>query len=117
MNLDYLDNQRVRIGDLVLRGHVLLHGLAGAPDGQQDERVGQEDDRAGDNVAAKEEADDVAHGRRALAGSVPVDAASCTIWLGPVLAPAGQGTDGKDSGVAPDSSDQQAGVAVGELVT
>lgn len=107
----------MRIRDLVLRGHVLLHSLAGAPYGQQDVRVGQEDDSAGDNVAEEEEADDVAHGRRALAGRVPIDAASCTIWLGPVLAPAGQGTDGKDSGVAPDSSDQQAGVAVGELVT
>lgn len=105
------------VGDLVLRGHVLLHSLTGAPDGQQDECVGQEDDSAGDNVAEEEEANDVAHCCRALAGSVPVDAASCTIWLGPIFPPAGQGPDGKNSSVAPDPSNQHAGVAVRELVT
>lgn len=105
------------IGDLVLRGHVLLHSLAGAPDGQQDECVGQEDDSAGHNVAEEEETDDVAHSCRVLARSIPVDAARCTVRLGPVLSPARQGTYSKNSSIAPDPSNQQAGVAEGELAT
>lgn len=84
----YLNDKCVCIGDLVLRGHVLLHSLTGAPDGQQDECVGQKDDSAGHNVAEEEEADDVAHSCGVLAGSVPIDAACCTIRLGPVLSPA-----------------------------
>ncbi len=100
------------IGDLVLGGHVLLHSLTGAPDGQQDECVGQEDDSAGQNVAEEEEADDVAHSCRALAGSVPIDAARGTVRLRPILSPARQGTYSKYSGVQPDSSNQQAGMAI-----
>lgn len=105
------------IGDLILWGHVLLHGLAGAPDGQQNECIGQEDDSAGHNVAEEEEADDVAHCCRALAGSMPVDAACRTIWFGPVFSPAGQGTNSKNSSIAPDPSNQDACMAVRELVT
>lgn len=93
------------IGDLVLRGHVLLHCLAGAADGQQDEHVGQKDDRAGNNVAEEEEADDVAHSQRVLARHVPVDAARRTVRLGPVLSPPQQGPHGKHSRVAPDPGD------------
>lgn len=105
------------IGDLVLWGHMLLHSLAGAPDGQQDECVGQEDDGAGHDVAEEEETDDVAHSCRALAGCMPVDAARCTIRLGPILSPARQGTHGKDSSIAPNPSNQEAGVTERKLVT
>lgn len=90
------------IGDLVLWGHVLLHSLAGAPDCQQDERVGQKDDSAGHNVAEEEEADDVAHSCRVLVWSMPVDAACRTVRLGSVLPPARQGTYSENSRVAPD---------------
>lgn len=107
----------MRIGNLVLRGHVLLHGLAGAAYSQQDERVGQKDDGARHHVAEEEEADDVAHGCGTLAGSMPVDAARRAIRLSPVLSPARQGTHSKHSSVAPDASHQQAGMAVRELVT
>ena len=113
----YLDDKCMCIGDLVLWGHVLLHSLAGAPHGQQDECVGQEDDSAGHDVAEEKQADDVAHSCRVLAGCLPIDAARCTVWFGPVLAPARQGANSKDSSVAPDPSNQHAGVAVGELVT
>lgn len=113
----YLNDKCMCVGGLVLWGHVLLHSLTGAPDCHQDECVGQEDDSAGHNVAEEEEADDVAHSCSALAGSVPIDAARCTVRLCPVLSPTRQGTHGKDSGVAPDPSDEQAGVAVGEFVT
>lgn len=113
----YLNDKCMCIGDLVLGGHVLLHSLTGAPDSQQDECVGQEDDSAGHNVAEEEEADDVAHCCRVLAGSMPIDAARCTIWLGPIFSPAGQGANSKNCSVAPDSSNQHAGMAVGELVT
>lgn len=115
--LTYLDDEGVRVGDLVLRRHVLLHGLAGATDGEQDERVGQENDGAGDHVAEEEEADDVAHGRRVLAGAVPVDAAGRAVRLGPVLSPSRQGADGKNAGVAPDPCYQQVGVVIGKFVT
>lgn len=104
------------VGDLVLRGHVLLHSLAGAPHGQQDERVGQEDDGAGHDVAEEEEADDVAHGCRVLTGAVPVDAARRTVRLGPVLPPTREGANSKNSSVAPDPGNKHAGVAGGELV-
>lgn len=113
----YLDDERMRVGNLVLRRHVLLHGLAGTPDGQQDECVGQENDSAGDDVAEEEEADDVAHCRRVLAGRVPVDAAGCAIRLGPVLPPARQGADGENTSVAPDPCDQHVSVVMRELVT
>lgn len=76
------------IGDLVLWGHMLLHSLARASHSQQDERVGQKDDSAGNNVAEEEQADDVAHGCRILAGSMPVDAARCSIRLGTIVPPA-----------------------------
>lgn len=112
----YLDDERMGVGNLVLWRHMLLHGLAGAPDGHQDERVGQENDGAGDNVAEKEQADDVAHRRQARAGSVPVDAAGRAIRLGPVLSPSRQGADGEDTGVAPDPCDQHVGVIIGKLV-
>lgn len=105
------------IGNLVLWGHVLLHSLAGAPNSQQDECVGQENDSAGDNIAEEEQADDVAHRRRARAGSVPVDAAGCAVWFSPVFTPARQGADGEDAGVAPDPRDQHVGVMIGKLVT
>lgn len=105
------------IGNLVLWRHVLLHSLAGAPNSQQDERVGQENDSAGDNIAEEEQTDDVAHRRRARAGSVPVDAAGCAVWLGPIFTPAWQGADGKDAGVAPDPCNQHVGVMIGKLVT
>lgn len=105
------------IGDLVLGGHVLLHSLTGAPDSQQDECIGQEDDSARHNVAEEEEANDVGHRSSVSAGSIPVDAARSTIWLSPVFSPAGQGTNSKNCSVAPDSSDQQAGMTVRELVT
>lgn len=108
----YLNNERVRIGDLVLWGHVLLHGLAGATDSQEDEGVGQKDDGAGHDVAEDKEADDVAHSCRVLTGRMPVDAARCAIWLGPILPPTRQRTDSKHCSIAPDASDQQAGVAV-----
>lgn len=113
----YLNDKCMCVGDLVLRGHVLLHSLAGAPDGQEDECVGQEDDSAWHNVAEEEEADDVAHSRRVLAGCMPVDAARCSVGLGSILSPARQRTYSKNSSVAPHPSNQQAGVAVGELVT
>lgn len=96
---------------------MLLHGLAGAPDSQQDERVGEENDSAGDNIAEEEEADDVAHRRRVLAGSVPVDATGCAIRLGPVFSPARQGADGENAGVAPDPCDQHVGMVIRKLVT
>ena len=105
------------IGDLVLWGHMLLHSLTGAPYSQQDERVGQEDDSAGHDVAEEKEADDVAHSCKVLAWRMPVDAACCTVRLAPVLPPARQGTYSKDSSVAPDPSNQEAGVAEGKLVT
>lgn len=113
----YLNDECMRIGDLVLRGHMLLHSLAGAPDGQKDECVGQEDDSAGDDVAEEEEADDVGHSCGVLAGRVPVDAACCAVGLCSVLSPARQGPHSKDSSVAPDPSNQQASVAVRKLVT
>lgn len=113
----YLDDKCMCIGDFVLWGHMLLHSLAGASDGQQDECVGQEDDSAGYNVAEEEEADDVAHGCGAFTGCVPVDAAGCSIRLSPVLSPAWQGTNSEDPSVAPDPSDQHVGVAVRKLVT
>lgn len=113
----YLNDKCMCISDFVLRGHVLLHSLTGAPDGEQDECVGQEDDSAGHNVAEEEEAGDVAHSCRAIAGSMPIDAACCTVRLSPIFSPAHQGTDGKNSSVAPDPSNQRAGVGVGELVT
>lgn len=113
----YLDDERMRVGNLVLRRHVLLHSLARTPDGQQDERVGQENDSAGDDVAEEEEADDVAHRRRVLAGRVPVDATGCAIRLGPVLPPARQGADGENTSVAPDPCDQHVSVVMRELVT
>lgn len=113
----YLNNKRMCIGDLVLGGHVLLHSLTGAPDSQQDECIGQEDDRAWHNVAEEEEANDVAHRSSVSAGSIPVDAARSTIWLSPIFSPAGQGTNSKNRSVAPNSSDQQAGMTVRELVT
>lgn len=112
----YLDDERMHVGNLVLRCHVLLHGLAGAPDSQQDERVGQENDSAGDNVAEEEEADDVAHRCGVLAGRVPVDATGCAIRLGPVLPPARQGADGENTGVAPDPCDQHVSVEMRKLV-
>lgn len=105
------------VGDLVLWGHVLLHSLSRASDSHQDERVGQKDDGAGHNVAEEEEADYVAHSCRVLAGCFPVNAACCTIRLCPILSPASQGTDSKHTSVAPNPSNQQAGMAVGELVT
>lgn len=107
----YLNDKCMCIGDLVLWGHMLLHSLARAPDSHQDKCVGQEDDSAGHNVAEEEEADDVAHSCRVLAGRMPVDAACCTVRLGPILSPARQGTYSKDSSVAPDPSYQEAGVA------
>lgn len=113
----YLDDECMRVGNLVLRRHVLLHGLAGAPDSQQDECVGEENDSAGDNIAEEEQADDVAHCRGVLAGSVPVDATGCAIWLGPVLSPATQGSDGENAGVAPDPCDQHVSVGIRKLVT
>lgn len=89
MNLGiYLNDKCLCIGDFVLWGHVLLHCLAGAPNGQQNECVGQKDDSAGHNVAEDEEADYVAHSCRVLSWSMPVDAACCTVRLGPVLSPA-----------------------------
>lgn len=84
----YLNNKCMCIGDLVLRGHVLLHSLSRSPDGQQYECVGQEYDSAGHDVAKKEEADDVAHSCRVLAWCMPVDAACCTVRLFTILSPA-----------------------------
>lgn len=107
----------MRVGSLVLRRHVLLQGLAGAPDSQPDEGVGEENDSAGDDIAEEEEADDVAHGHGVLAGSVPVDATSCAVRLGPVLPPARQGAHGENARVAPDPRHQHIGVAIGKLVT
>lgn len=92
------------IGDFVLWGHMLLDSLARAPNSQQDECVGHEDNSAGYDVAEEEEADDVAHGCRTLAGCIPFDAARCAVRLGPVLSPARQGTHGKHSSIAPDAS-------------
>lgn len=112
-----LYDKRMCVGDLVLRGHVLLHSLTGAPHGHQDECVGQKNDSAGHDVAEEEEADYVAHGRRALAGSMPIDAARCTVRLGSILPPARQRADSKNPSVAPDPGNQEAGVAIGELVT
>lgn len=106
----------MRIGNLVLWRHVLLHGLAGAPDSQQDERVGEEYDGAGDNIAEEEQADDVAHRHGVLAGRVPVDATGCAIRLGPVFSPARQGADSKNAGVAPHPCNQHVGVAIRKLV-
>lgn len=77
----YLNDERMCIGDLVLWGHVLLHGLPGAPYSHEDEGVGQEDDCAGHYIAEEEEADDVAHSCGAEAGRMPVDAACCAIRL------------------------------------
>lgn len=113
----YLYNKCMCIGDLVLRGHMLLHSLAGPPDGQQDECVGQEYDSAGYDVTKEKEADDIAHSCRALAWRMPVDAACCSIRLFPILSPAGQGAYSKHSSIAPGPSNQQRGVAVRELVT
>lgn len=48
---------------------------------------------------------------------MPVNAARRTIWLSPILSPAGQGTNSKHCSVAPDASNQHQGVTVGELVT
>lgn len=67
---------------------MLLNSLAGAPDGQQDEYVGQKNYNAGHNVAEEEEADDVAHSCGVVAGSMPVDAARCPVRLCPILSPA-----------------------------
>lgn len=78
---NHLYDECVCIGDLVHRGHVLLHGLAGSPDSQQDEGVGEEDDGTGHNVAEEEEANDVGHGRRADVGRVPVDTAGRAVRL------------------------------------
>lgn len=107
----------MRVGNLVLRCHVLLHGLTGSPDRQQDERVGEENDSAGDDIAEEEQADDVAHRCGVLAGSVPVDATGCAVWLGPVFPPARQGADGENAGVAPDPCDQHVSVGIRKLVT
>lgn len=96
---------------------MLLHGLAGSPDSQQDERVGEENDSAGDDIAEEEQADDVAHRCGVLAGSMPVDATGCAIWLGPVFPPARQGADGENARVAPDSCDQHVSVVIRKLVT
>ena len=96
---------------------MLLDGLAGPPDGYQDEGIGEGDDGAGDDVAEEEEADDVAHGQPAVAGGVPVDAARRAVGLGAVLAPAAQRPHGKHHGIAPHRRHQQTGMPVGELVT
>ncbi len=47
----YLDEKCLHIGDFVLRRDMLLHCMLGSPDRHQDERVGEEDDGAGDYVA------------------------------------------------------------------
>lgn len=113
----YLNDKCMCIGDLVLWGHMLLHSLTGAPDSQQDECVGKENDSAGHNIAEEEEADDVAQCCRVLAGSMPIDAACRTIWLCPIFSPARQGTNGENCCIAPDPSNQHAGMKVGELAT
>lgn len=107
----------MRVGNLVLRRHMLLHGLAGARDSQQDEGIREENNSAGDNIAEEEQADDVAHSREVLAWSVPVDATGCAIRLGRVFSPARQGADSKNSRVAPHPCDQHVGVAIRKLVT
>lgn len=64
----YLDDKCMCIGDLVLRGHVLLYSLARASDGHQDKSVGQENHSTGHNVAEEKQANDVAHSCRAFTG-------------------------------------------------
>ena len=54
-----LDNESVCIGGLGLRWHMLLDGLTWPAHRQQDERVGEEDDGAGQHVAKDEQADNV----------------------------------------------------------
>lgn len=113
----YLDDKCMCIGDLVLRGHMLLHSLSGAADGHQDEGVRKEDDSARYDVAEEEKADNIAHSCGVLAWCMPVDAACCTIRLLSVLSPPGEGTHSKHTSIAPDPSNQQGGVAVRELAT
>lgn len=93
---------------------MLPHGSAGPPHPPEDQRVGGEDEEAGEKVAEDEEGEDVERGLPAR--GVPHDAAGCPIGLGAVAAPLGQGGRGKHEGICPDAQQQHSGVAGRELV-
>lgn len=89
---------------------MLLDSLTGAPHRQQDERVGQENDGAGQSVAEEEKADDVGQSQDLAVGCEPVDAASRAVRLGTVAAPLCQGPHGEDRCVAPHPHHQGMGM-------
>lgn len=112
-----LDNQSMCIGGFGLWWHMLLNGLTWPPHRQQNERVGEEDDGAGQCIAKDEEADNVRHSQKLVVGCLPVDAAGCAVRFRAVVSPLCQGPHGKHRGVTPHSSHQEACVWWGELVT
>lgn len=93
---------------------MLPDGSAGHPHRPEDQRVGDEDEEAGEKVAEDEEGEDVERGLPA--GGFPGDAAGCPVGLGAVAAPLGQGGRGEQQSIHPDAQQQHSGVAGRELV-
>lgn len=112
--LPYLHDEAVHAAGSALGGRVLPDGSPGHPHRPEDQRVGDEDEEAGEKVAEDEEGEDVERGLPAR--GFPRDAASCPIRLGAVAAPLSQGGRGKHQGVCPDAQQQHSGVAGRELV-
>lgn len=107
----HLDEKRLHIGDLVLRRDVLLHRMLSSSYSHQDERIREDDDAAGHDIAEEEEADDIDHGWCAGAWRVPVDAAGSAVGLGAILTPSRQRSHRKHRRVTPHTHHQQTSVA------
>lgn len=88
---------------------MLPDGPPGHPHRPQDQRVGDEDEEAGEKVAEDEEGEDVECGLPAR--GFPCDAAGCSVGLGAVAAPLSQGCHGKHQGVSPDAQQQHSSMA------
>lgn len=89
---------------------MLLDSLTGPPHRQQDERVGQENDGAGQCIAKEEKADDVRQSQNLMVGCEPVDAACGAIRFGTVMSPLCQGPQGKKRCITPHSHHQDTGM-------
>lgn len=112
-----LDNERVCIGGLGLRWHMLLDSLTWPSHRQQNESVREEDDSAGQRVAKDEKADDVRQSWKLVVGRMPVNAAGCAVRFRTVMSPLCQGPYSKHRCITPHSNHQEAGMGRGELVT